>query len=849
MSQADVQKDKTKQERQQELENKPRQPGFRRGPPIFMEGKSKLDHSRKTLWKWIFSYLTPYRGKFVILFFLLIVGTVINGFIPLLSARIIDRILNTAVPDRLQFLQSRSLLYGIMVIIVGVSNYLSLMGMGVLSQKVVLSIRNDQFSQLQGMSLSFFDSRPSGDIISILTNDIDQLNMLVGGQFVEIITSIISIILTLVIMFLLNPILTLFSLTIIPVFIFLMWLFRKFAIRAFKKARKTISGVTSSIQQNIEGGKTVKAFGQEEKAINEFNEANKQNYEAMYQIRRLMGTFIPAIQFITTILTIGILVSGGILYVKDISLLGIAASVGTLTAFISMLSQFFRPFMMLLQIQNIIESAFASADRILSLLETRVEIKEPKNPLSLNQVNGTIQFQNVSFAYSLNGSEENYEKRDDSEKDSELLPAKNPMIQMALERVKQFPEPYSSYLLEQLPTIPSQIRRTLFMQLMGTDLKTIPEKIDTILGSYGYAVPGTQYAENHPECKNDFGGVEIPGNDEDLLPQEWTPQKEQMFQNMTNMLEKAIKQQMNVSSMGGRQQSGEGGNMISGRGQGSQKVDSSQIARFLAQMNVPPAKIAELPIHVQQIIKEQIRLIQHEQSKGYVLKNLNLSIPAGKTIAIVGHTGAGKTTIIKLIARFYDVDDGKITLDGIDIRKIKKETLREYISMVPQDIFVFSDTIENNLLYAIENPVEDDRLRMVEISKFLGLHNFVEKLPDKYQTSIKEGGVNISTGQRQLIAFARALITDPRVLILDEATSSVDPYTETLIQDALDKARQGRTTIIIAHRLSTIKNADDIVVIGQEEKGIVEQGTHDELMALDGQYKKLLELQFSEIEI
>ena len=188
-----------------------------------------------------------------------------------------------------------------------------------------------------------------------------------------------------------------------------------------------------------------------------------------------------------------------------------------------------------------------------------------------------------------------------------------------------------------------------------------------------------------------------------------------------------------------------------------------------------------------------------------------------------------------------------VTLDGVDIREFKKDTLRSNIAMVPQDIFVFSDTIENNLLYAINDPTEEDKKKMITISQFLGLHNFIEKLPEKYQTPLKEGGANISIGQRQLIAFARALIIDPRVLILDEATSSVDPYTETLIQDALDKARKGRTTIIIAHRLSTIKNADEIIVISKDKKGIIEQGTHEQLLARDGLYKKLLEMQFREI--
>jgi len=152
------------------------------------------------------------------------------------------------------------------------------------------------------------------------------------------------------------------------------------------------------------------------------------------------------------------------------------------------------------------------------------------------------------------------------------------------------------------------------------------------------------------------------------------------------------------------------------------------------------------------------------------------------------------------------------------------------------------------LLYAFDEITPEIEKKMYEVSKFLGLHNFIEALYEKYDTKLKENASNISIGQRQLIAFARALITDPKILILDEATSSVDPYTETLIQDALDKARTGRTTIIIAHRLSTIKNADKIIVLSADKKGVIEQGTHDSLIKLDGKYKRLLDMQRRDIE-
>ncbi|MHA1456778.1 MAG: ABC transporter ATP-binding protein [Promethearchaeota archaeon] len=271
--------------------------------------------------------------------------------------------------------------------------------------------------------------------------------------------------------------------------------------------------------------------------------------------------------------------------------------------------------------------------------------------------------------------------------------------------------------------------------------------------------------------------------------------------------------------------------------------------RTLATIKIKKEVYDQIPKIVREALDEEKKLIQHEQSKGYVLKNVNLDIPSGKTIAIVGETGAGKTTITKLISRFYDVNDGKVTLDNIDIREINKKKLRNLIGLVPQDAFLFTGTVKENLLYAFDNPTPEIEKKMIEVSKFLGLHNFIETLHKKYDTKLKENASNISIGQRQLIAFARALITDPKILILDEATSSVDPYTETLIQDALNKARKGRTTIIIAHRLSTIKNADQIIVLGSDKHGIVEQGDHESLLALNGKYKRLLDMQLRDIEI
>ncbi|MEJ2276691.1 MAG: ATP-binding cassette domain-containing protein [Candidatus Lokiarchaeota archaeon] len=316
---------------------------------------------------------------------------------------------------------------------------------------------------------------------------------------------------------------------------------------------------------------------------------------------------------------------------------------------------------------------------------------------------------------------------------------------------------------------------------------------------------------------------------------------------MAKQLEKMLKAQTQIS-----QSSGMGGDSSSmggmgGGGSSKSNVQSHQIAKMMATTPISQSIFKQFPKIVKDAIKEQKTLIEHEKSKGFVLNKVNLHITPGKTVAIVGETGAGKTTMIKLLSRYYDVNVGSIKIDNVDIRNVKKKDLRNQIGLVPQDSFIFTGTIKENLLYAYDEINDEIENRMIEISKFLGLHNFIETLPDKYETYLMEMGSNISIGQRQLIAFARALITDPKILILDEATSSVDPYTESLIQDALDKARKGRTTIIIAHRLSTIKNADHIFVIGKEKRGIIEEGTHEELIQLNGKYKTLLEMQYKDI--
>ncbi len=222
-----------------------------------------------------------------------------------------------------------------------------------------------------------------------------------------------------------------------------------------------------------------------------------------------------------------------------------------------------------------------------------------------------------------------------------------------------------------------------------------------------------------------------------------------------------------------------------------------------------------------------------------VLRNINFEIEAGKTLALVGATGAGKSSIVNLLLRYYNIDSGTILLDGNDISKYQLKSLRSNLALVLQDVFLFSDSIYKNIVLDKDIPLS----AVQEAAKAIGLEDFIEQLPGGYNYNVRERGVMLSAGQRQLIAFLRAYVSNPSVLILDEATSSVDSQTEELIQKATEKLTQGRTSIVIAHRLATIQNADKILVMEQGE--IVESGTHAELLALKGYYSKLFELQFS----
>lgn len=270
------------------------------------------------------------------------------------------------------------------------------------------------------------------------------------------------------------------------------------------------------------------------------------------------------------------------------------------------------------------------------------------------------------------------------------------------------------------------------------------------------------------------------------------------------------------------------------------KAGNAAADRVLAILNTPSPLENKPSSTNKNSFKNKISInnISFKYEDEYVLKDFSIDIPKGKTIALVGQSGSGKSTIANLLTRFYDINKGSIRIDDIDIRDLKKESVRGLMGLVTQDSILFNDTIKNNIMLGVENATDEE---ILEASKIANAYEFIKDLPDGFDTNIGDGGGKLSGGQKQRLSIARAVLKNPPIMILDEATSALDTESERAVQVALENMMRNRTSIVIAHRLSTIKNADVIIVM---KKGrIVEQGNHEELLSKQGMYKKLVDMQ------
>ncbi len=518
------------------------------------------------------------------------------------------------------------------------------------SQGSIRKMRNELFSHMQDLPISYFDTHAHGDIMSIYTNDVDTLRMLISQSIPQIINSMITVVSVLVSMIILSIPLTLLSLAMVGVTLLVTKYFAGFSSRYFLAQQKDLGRVNGFIEEMLNGQKVVKVFTHEQQNIKDFNELNEQLFASAYNANFYSSTLGPVNMQISTLSYVLCAMIGGVMALSGFA----GLTLGKLASFLTFNRSFNMPISQVSQQFNSIIMALAGCERIFALLDAKKE--EDSGYVSLV-----------------------YAKEDSNGSLSE-----------------------------------SESRTGI------------------------WAWKHVHQADGSVEYKRVCGDVVFDDVDFGYVPEK------------------------------------------------------------------------------------------------IVLHNVDLYATPGQKIAFVGSTGAGKTTITNLINRFYDIQDGKIRYDGININKIKKADLRRSLGIVLQDTHLFTATVMENIRYGKLDATDEE---VYAAARLANADTFIRQLPEGYNTVLSGDGANLSQGQRQLLAIARAAIADPPVLILDEATSSIDTRTERIVQDGMDKLMNGRTTFVIAHRLSTVRNSDCIIVL--EQGRVIERGSHEQLIAERGKYYQL----------
>jgi ATP-binding cassette subfamily B protein len=491
-----------------------------------------------------------------------------------------------------------------------------------IAMRIIYGLRKQVDLKLARLPLRYFDSNPRGDVLSRVTNDIDNIAQTLQQSLTQIITAVLTIIGVLAMMFWISPLLAVVSLLTLPASVGVAMVIAKRSQKQFAAQWARTGALSAHVEEMHSGHSIVKMFGRQAEAIEVFDRQNQELYESSFKAQFISGIIQPSMNFINNLNYVAVAVIGGVRVASG------ALSLGDVQAFIQYARQFQQPIMQTASIANVLQSTVASAERVFELLDEAEEVAESASPIKLESVKGHVTMEDVSFRY-------------------------------------------------------------------------------------------------EPE----------------------TP----------------------------------------------------------------------------------------------LIDGLSLDATPGSTVAIVGPTGAGKTTLVNLLLRFYEIDGGSIRIDGIDIREMTRDDLRHIFGMVLQDTWLFEGTIRENIGYGREGATEEEILAAAQAAH---VDHFVRTLPDGYDTVLGDEAGNISAGERQLLTIARAFLADPDVLILDEATSSVDTRTEVLIQRAMAGLMKGRTSFVIAHRLSTIRDADAIIVMNHGR--IIEQGTHEELLEVRGFYFDLYNSQFAE---
>ncbi|MBC6429599.1 ABC transporter ATP-binding protein [Nostoc sp. HG1] len=561
-------------------------------------------------------YVLLYRKEIPIALTLVFIGAVTQVIGPFFLGWSIDHLIAQGN------LQGLLLLLGLLALNYGLG-VLAIRGqiirVGWIMQRLLAQLRQDIFTKIQSLPLSFFDRSEAGDLMSRLLNDVNTVNQAFGLTIAQMLGNTFSLVGIIIAMLSINLQLGLLSNLVVPLMIFTTSLFARWARARFRVTRQTIGQLSAKLEEDIGSVKEAQAFNRVQMNIQEFDVLNAANRDANVDAVAITSAFLPSIDFLNTLATAGVLAYGGYLAVTG------AATVGVVTSFLLYVQQFFRPIQILSQFYTQAQSAFAGLERIFLLLDEPSQLNDAPDATEMPPIQGEVTFNNVKFGYN-----------------------------------------------------PDQL----------------------------------------------------------------------------------------------------------------------------------------------------------------VLKGVNLHAYPGQMIALVGPTGSGKSTIINLILRFYDVSGGAVKIDDIDVRSVTQASLRRQIGIVLQDNILFSGTVAENIAFGAPYATQAD---IEAAAQLANVHEFITSLPQGYTTQLGERGAPLSQGQRQLISIARAVLINPRILILDEATSSIDTRTEALVQSAIARLLQDRTSFVIAHRLSTVTQADQVLVIQQGE--IVEQGTHAELINQQGVYANLYALQ------
>lgn len=588
-----------------------------RGPQGRFRQKEKLKNPKGTL-KRMLKYLSSKISSLALVFFLSLATTLITIFGTRLNGYTVDNFIATG---DMKGLAGICIVLIIIYVISAACTYGQKRIMVCIAQKTSAVIRRDLFQSLLSLPLKYFDTHSSGDVMSRLTNDVDNINMTLSQSVTQFFSGIIMIVGMFIAMIVLSPKLTLIGMLTVP----LMLVSTKFLVKLtqpfFVKQQRELGNLNGYIEEYLSGQKVTLLFSQEEQVKEDFNKINKNLTKSAIYAQGLSGVMGPVNNFINNLSYLIVAVSGGYFAIAE----GGNITVGIVFTFILYMRNFTRPINEILNVFNTIQSALAGAERVFEVIDEAPE-KDKAEAKDVENIEGHVELRNVDFSY----------------------------------------------------------------------------------------VEGQK-----------------------------------------------------------------------------------------------------------------------------VLKNASLEAKRGDTVAIVGPTGAGKTTIINLITKFYDIDSGAILIDGENIENLTRRSLRSNIAMVLQDTFLFSESVRENIRYGRITATDDE---VIKAAKLANAHHFIMQLPHGYDTVLSDNGSNLSHGQRQLIAIARAVLSKASILILDEATSSIDTKTEVEIQKAMLSLMKGKTSFVIAHRLSTIRNADIILAVNDGE--IIERGTHEQLLRRGGFYSDLYNSQF-----